>query len=449
MLTVTKILSVNVAALLFTSATHAATIHIQPGTDVFGTAAAALQPGDTLIVHQGTYLENNRMSLQMQGTAAAQIIIEGALGESRPVITRPGGASIQNTINIEGSARYLTIKGLEIIGNGGDGVNMSGANSYITIEDLVIHDIDVAVNFRSSLDHITVRRNHIYNTGALDGTGEGMYVGCNNASCIVRDSLIENNWIHDCLPGTTQGDGIEIKFGSHSNIIRDNVIYNRVYPGILAYGTGANPANIIEGNVVWNSLEGITAVSDAIVRNNIVIGSSSGISSYSHVQVAVRKNVTIANNTLYDNEDGLYLRWAGSGLSVVNNAIYSPGQNATNNTGTSVGTFSSNFVEGAMNGEATDGSRFSDGMSATAAFVAPAQYNFWPKAGSVLIGSAQSSASVTDDFNGTARNAPLDVGAYEINGLTSNPGWAIIAGFKQKGAPGLTAPAAPSGLSVH
>ena len=59
--------------------------------------------------------------------------------------------------------------------NGGDGINMSGDPSYITLEDLVIHDISVGINFRSSMHHITVRRNHIYST---NDTGEGMYVGC-------------------------------------------------------------------------------------------------------------------------------------------------------------------------------------------------------------------------------------------------------------------------------
>src|SRR5918996_1596635 len=221
--------------ILFAATSYAATIEIYPGTNVFKPAAESLKPGDTLIMHQGTYLETNRMRIQVQGTAAAPILIKGADGEARPIITRPVSASLQNTINIEGSARYLTIKGLEIVGNGGDGINMSGSLLYITLEDLVIHDVDVAINFRSSMDHITVRRNHIYNTGRDGGTGEGMYIGCNNATCIVRDSVIENNWIHDVLPGTTQGDGVEVKLGSHSNIIRDNVIYNRPYPGILVY----------------------------------------------------------------------------------------------------------------------------------------------------------------------------------------------------------------------
>ena len=143
---------------------------------------------------------------------------------------------------------YLSIRGLEITGNGGDGVNMSGTLSFITLEDLVIHDIDVGINFRNTMNNITVRRNHIYNTGIGGGTGEGLYVGCNNATCIVSNSLIEQNWVHDSLPGTTQGDGIEVKVGSHSNIVRDNVVYNRAYPGIFVYGTGSNPSsNGVEG----------------------------------------------------------------------------------------------------------------------------------------------------------------------------------------------------------
>jgi len=95
------------------------------------------------------------------------------------------------------------------------------------------------------MNNIVARHNEIYLTGRLNGTGEGMYVGCNNATCIVSDSLIENNWIHDVLPGTTQGDGIEVKVGSHSNVIRDNVIYNRTYPCIFVYGTlGNSPTTI-------------------------------------------------------------------------------------------------------------------------------------------------------------------------------------------------------------
>ncbi len=436
---------VSLCLTVFADASHAATIEVYPGTDVFARAAQSLSAGDTLIVHQGTYNETSRTSLQVRGTATTPIVIRGADGEAKPLITRPASASVQNTINIEGSATYLTIKGLEIAGNGGDGINMSGTVSYITLEDLDIHDVDVGVNFRNSMGHITVSRNHIHRTGIDGGTGEGMYIGCNNATCVVSNSIIEGNWIHDVLPGTTQGDGIEVKVGSHSNVIRDNVIYNMTYPGILVYGTGANPVNLVEGNVVWNCSEGIVAFSDAIVRNNIVFNSGSGVGSYGHVQVASRKNVIVLNNTLYNNDSGVYLRWGGTNMTLANNAIYSPGKTAVNSSSGITGTVRSNYVEGSVD-IPIDNSAFFSGGSAGSAFASAASNEFWPGTGSPLIGTADSSFVATADFNDTARVSPYDVGAYETNGQSINPGWKIVQGFKA--VPG-SVPAAPVNLRVH
>jgi hypothetical protein len=411
------------------------TIEIYPGTNVFSAAAQSLIAGDTLIVHQGTYNETVRMSIQVSGTAASPIVIMGASGETRPLITRPGTASIQNTFNIEGSAKYLTIKGLEVTGNGGDGVNMSGLLNHVTIEDMVIHEVDVGINFRNSMDNMVIRRNHIYHTGRDGGTGEGMYVGCNDATCIVHDSLIEQNWIHDNLAGTTQGDGIEVKVGSYANTVRDNVIYNMFYPGIFVYGTGANPRNIVEGNVIWNTLEGIYAVADAIVRNNIVLNAGTGLSLYSHGQVAQMKNVTAVNNTLYNNNEGVYLRWTAGATNMIlaNNAVYSPTTTALS-LSSSVGTFVANFVTGSSD-RSLDGVAFINGGSTSTAFVNAATKNFWPKVGSPLIGAASATYAPPLDFNSYARVTPFDVGAYETNGMASNPGWVISESFKTLSQP--------------
>ena len=153
------------------------TIDIYPG-DSFETSAESLKPGDNLILHEGIYTDSGRISISVKGIENAPAIIKAAENEARPLITRLNSAPLQNTINIEGSS-YLTIKGLEISGNGGDGINLNSNPSYITLEDLEIHEVDVGINFRSSMDHISVRRNHIYHTGINNGTGEGMYVGCN------------------------------------------------------------------------------------------------------------------------------------------------------------------------------------------------------------------------------------------------------------------------------
>jgi hypothetical protein len=279
--------------LLFPSPSRAATVHIYPG-DSFESAAESLRAGDTLIVHEGTYPDSGRISVTAKGTPSAPVVIEAAEGEARPHITRLAGATVQNTINIEG-ATYLTIRGLEISSNGGDGINLNSNPSYITLEDLDIHDIAVGINLRSDMHHITIRRNHIYRTA---GTGEGMYVGCNWAACVVSDSLMEGNWIHDTLQAS-QGDGIEIKRGSHSNILRDNVIHDTNYPCILVYGTEGNPRNVIEGNAMWNCGDsGIQAAADAEIHNNIILESpGNGFNSQDH-QGVTPNNLEFVHNTI-------------------------------------------------------------------------------------------------------------------------------------------------------
>ena len=400
-------------------------VEIFPGNS-FKAAFEALGPGDTLIVHEGIYSESgSRIRISAKGTELQPIIVKGADGEARPLITRPAGSTPENTINIEGAA-YVTIQHLEITGNG-DGINMSGGPHHITLEDNEIHDIDVGINFRSSMDSIIVRRNHIYNTAA---TAEGMYVGCNNATCAVSNSIIEQNWIHDTRG--SQGDGIEIKYGSWGNIIRDNVIHDANFPCILAYGvTDANVdrPNIIEGNVVWNCGQSIDVIADAIVRNNIVIGT---LETQSHVQVPIMRNVTIVNNTVIGS---MPLRgWGGSSnsasLTVANNVLY--GGSITNQPSAAI--YASNL-------------EYSAGTSGI--FVDPDNQDFWPATGSPLIGSADAAYASKTDFNGTIRQAPFDIGAYETDGLTSNPGWAIQGSFKNIGSKDVIAPSPPTELTIQ
>ncbi len=85
---------------------------------------------------------------------------------------------------------------------------------------------------------LTFRHNHIHHTG---GHGEAFYLGSNSkpdgsTDGYIFDSVIENNYIHDLIGGTvSQGDGIELKDGSYDNIVRDNVIHDTNYPGIIVY----------------------------------------------------------------------------------------------------------------------------------------------------------------------------------------------------------------------
>jgi hypothetical protein len=94
---------------------------------------------------------------------------------------------------------------------------------------------------------------------------------------------------------------------------------------------------------------------------------------------------------------------------------------------------STNFVEGGLSGATLDGSGFLAGGSSVSAFTRPAELDFWPPLGSILIGKADAGLAPAIDFNERPRVSPFDVGGYETNGLTTNPGWKVGPGFKQSG----------------
>jgi len=431
----------SAAASATTSSSSGRVIEIFPSNantscnEEFENVANTLQPGDSLILHGGMYTQNCRRSISgINGTASSPITIEAASGET-PLITRPSN----NENNIEFDAvSYLVVRGLHFQG-GDSGVRLMSVN-HLTFEDNEIFGTDnnaLRAN-DTNTDSLIIRHNHIHDTGLYTGgptEGEGMYLGCNNNACHMTNSLIVGNYVHT-LRSTSSGgnDGIEVKVGSGNNIIRDNVIHDTnigvAYPCINAYG-GGTAVNIIEGNVGWNCGEGLYIISDAIVRNNIIFNSNTGVSSYPHAQVAQMKNLTIENNTFYNNSECLYLRWSSAtNLVLANNAAYCSSGNALNASGIGGATIRKNFVQGGMSGGSVDGTAFVNGGTAATALVNAAGWDFWPLTGSPLRGAADAGFIPTLDFNGTPRTSTYDVGAYETEGLAANPGWHIFAGFK-------------------
>jgi parallel beta-helix repeat protein len=411
-------------------------IHIYQG-DNFETTVERLQPGDTVIVHEGDYFNTGRISIAVAGTASLPVVVQGAPNEGRPRILRSSTASIQNTINLEG-ATYLTLKGLEILSNGGDGIKIGPGvrgNSLITLEDLVIHDVAVGINAQSNVDRLSVRRCHIYDTS---GTGEGMYLGCHDGSCIVTNSLIEFNWVHDTL-SADQGDGIELKKNSFGNIIRNNVVYNTKFPGILLYGSGGGALNVVEGNVMWNCIGGgIQVAADALIQNNLVFNSEYGLISNPHNGVNP-KNLKIVHNTILGSATCLNIRlWNGnSDIIFANNAVYCTTDTMDLQGGTQNVQLAGNvFFPGAAafpSGSYVLGRSFAQDFGS-------GTFNAYPTNDSPLRTTGDSRYAIAADFDGTIRSTPADVGAYEWS--TSGRKWTVQAGFKppSNGTPSTPSP---------
>ncbi len=400
----------------------AQTFDIHPTDDLF-TRLKNLNPGDQVIVHAGTYTTGGLLSVTWVGTPTAPISVRAAPGE-RPVIQ--GNAS-QNVIDLSGT--YFELKGFEIRG-GSHGVRL-GTVQHGLLEDLVIHDLgDVGISCNrpgQDCSDMTIRHNEIYATGAA-GTGEGMYLGGNDATNIFRDSLVERNYIHDL--GGDQGDGIEVKTGASGVIVRDNVIVRAKYPAITMYGfAGTGMPNIVERNLVWTTVDnGIQIVGQVIVRNNVILGAgANGIQSKSS-QGQTPHDLVIAHNTVISSV-GPCLKandWAAAPNQLIaNNALYCAGGTAIDLNGGAPGAM---LFGNAGLGTSNAASGFRQG--GTLAADLGASPNVYPPAGSSLVNAGDAAHTVLEDFNGTPRADGMpDVGAYERTTGT-NPGWNFVEGFK-------------------
>ena len=308
------------------------------------------------------------------------------------------------------------------------------SSSFVTIENCEVHetgDVAISANSGATYEGLRILRNHSHHT---HGTGEGRYLGCNNDGCRIANSLIEGNYIHNTdSADVEQGDGIEIKEGSYGNTIRDNVIHDTNYPGIITYSTvGNGPPNVLEGNVIWNSHDNaIQSAADVIMRNNIVLGV---VALQAH-QAGSPGNVQILNNTIINDSAGIQVRNVVGSVLIANNAVYSQNSNAIQLISGSLNlvTVAGNVGHGGLSGGSTG---YTEGKGIGADFVnghyGIPPIDLFPKSGSALIGTASAAHVPAFDFNGNSRTGTNDVGAYRYS-TSGNTGWVIGPGFKTSG----------------
>lgn len=408
---------------------HAETVEIAAGDDI-EVAIAALQPGDELILGGGMYVVTELFSVDLVGSEAQPITIRAKDGEF-PHVHRPDAN--QNIVDID-NAQWVVFDGIEWSG-GSAGIRISSAD-HLTISNCEIHSTnDVAV--RANDGGVTYEALHIVGNEIHDtsNTGEGMYLGCNEDACRIANSVIERNWVHHTNgPMITQGDGIEIKEGSHGNIIRDNVIHDTNYPCILTYSTVANgQPNIIEGNVMWNCGDhGIQSAADSVIRNNIILSAvASGISLQPH-QSGAPANISVVHNTIVvPGSRAINISGAVGPVTIANNAVYSEAGPAIM-VGGELGQIDivANVGLGGLSGGRSgyvDGDLIADFVNA--GFAGGVPNDVFPAAGA-LVGAGNPDYAPEVDFNGLPTNNPPDVGAYAYR-PRGNPGWTLQAGFKE------------------
>jgi len=401
---------------------------VSPGQSL-SAAIAQLKAGDTLNAQGGIYRVPS-VPVTVMGQPDKWIVIRAVPGQI-PVVrsTNPNA----NLFAIRGAA-YVVMDGFEVDSVPPDVMPIRFEKNFGNAHDMLfqnwhIHDVSsVAIDAKGDPYNITFRHCHVHHT--KDGTAEAFYIGDHTGIDHPHHWIIENCWIHHTgYLNSTQGDGIELKYGCYDMTVRNNVIYNTAYPSILYYGYNGDNSDgsktcLIEGNVVWNSGEAIGAYADAVVRNNIVITSSMPVNSMLYTGHKAPENVEIYNNTFYDFDNVNLKNWDSTRHCIfANNAAYRTVSGACLSLG-GTGTFYNNvatapaagFSVGSIAGDLSD----------------PAANNFYPKAGSLLVNSGAGPCVARYDFNGTGRDASPDIGAYEFT-AGANPGWTIQEGFKAGG----------------
>jgi hypothetical protein len=329
-------------------------------------ASAATQPGDTVIVMDGTYDNEGQVSPNYVVT----LYYSGAPGNPITFQAQHRGMAILDSGNTSTST----------VCNGAFAYFNLYDAAYILIQGFVIqHGCDEGIHSNDSAHDITIRNNeigYIANHTVTDQIGrDGIYL--NNSE---YNFTFDGNMFHDI--GRTDGQAL-LHF--------DHAIYSHAY-------------NVtITNNIFYNIDRGWS------------VQLADGASTY-----------LIANNTFaFPNtgtgEDGQIMFWgSNTNISIIDNIFYEPNNNAMTRYAATISgcTFDHNLTFPTSSVMAdTTGCTMTSTINGNPMFVNSSSppYNFDPQPGGAAIGSGVSLSAVTVDFMGIARpqGSSTDIGAYQ------------------------------------
>ncbi|NIM17494.1 MAG: DUF1565 domain-containing protein, partial [Candidatus Aminicenantes bacterium] len=285
-------------------------------------AADTMVAGDTVYIKAGTYKE--RVIPQNSGSAGNYITYTAYSNDA--VIIDGSGISLPydwgGLVDISQRA-YIKISGLQIR-NAGPNDNNTGIlvdySSYIIIENNYTKNTTSSGIGVWDSNNITVDNNEV-ELACNDGEQECI-------SIAVTDTFeVKNNHVHHSGLGTIGGEGICLKDGSSDGKVYNNHVHHLNRLGIYMDAWDKHTYNIdvyrnvvhdINGNDCFTfAAESGGLLENITLYNNIGYNADlNGVSVSLNGDAAVKpmKDITIINNTFYNNGRGIW----GGGISVEN-----------------------------------------------------------------------------------------------------------------------------------
>lgn len=278
----------------------------RPYATIQSAVDAATMPGDTVLVHSGTYRETVRP--KKSGTEESPVTIKANSGDEVVVDGDDYGFAIEG-------ASHLVVDGFKVVNCAKSGINITRS------EGCIIRNNRLSGNGESDIFIYYRVANHkvLGNVCSSTGTGpanifssapfteirrnecsrgrSGIYLGLGGSN-----QIVEENVVHDVRGGE---DGAAIhSYTSHNLTFRRNLVYDvpRSSPGGIMIWRASN--GIIENNTVARAdvpWAGIAAVlgEGHVIRNNLVVDSSRGIHLQSSANIVADFNAFFRNASTY------------------------------------------------------------------------------------------------------------------------------------------------------
>jgi hypothetical protein len=254
-----------------------------------------VQAGDTIWLRAGTYYGDYTSTLT--GTAVAAVIVRQYPGE-RAIID--GVGSTRTTLTVNGA--YTWFWGFELINSGTDRTSQAArpdvvyvrGGNEIKLIHLTVHDGGIAIYSEPTAGNLEVYGCLLYNNGwqtATRGSGHAVYMKTDNATRLVRDNIMFNQFGFGMHGYSDLGSG-----KLHDIQVVGNVSFNN--GSIAAAGTNVSNSNILVG--------GQEPVDNGVIRENMTYRPAAspqidvrvGYPGVASGNVVVRRNYFVGGNSL-------------------------------------------------------------------------------------------------------------------------------------------------------